>query len=127
MAPATSFCSGFDRGVSALAIQPDGKIIASGYVWANGYEHHGYIVRLNEDGSADPSFGGVAGEVGLIGFRSAASEGAPRAGGWEDSRGRILCRFLEDLAAIRLAVCLNADGSRDTDFSTSLGEWRGRY
>ena len=44
----------------AVAIQPDGKIIAAGSAYASGDDGTGArmaVVRLNQDGSPDPSFG----------------------------------------------------------------------
>lgn len=44
--------------INAIAIQPDGKIIAGGEIGDFGADHnHALIVRLNPDGSLDPSFG----------------------------------------------------------------------
>ena len=53
-----TFTPDLERGVSAIAMQPDGKIVVAGYDWNEFYRHHGYIDRLNADGSDDPTFAG---------------------------------------------------------------------
>jgi uncharacterized delta-60 repeat protein len=48
--------SGVNGGVSAIAVQPDGKVIIGGdFATVKGLVRHG-IARLNADGSGDPSF-----------------------------------------------------------------------
>ncbi len=49
--------TGFDQEVDSLAIQPDGKIICGGqFTTYNGSAVSGSLVRLNLDGTIDPSF-----------------------------------------------------------------------
>ena len=52
----------FDR-VSAIAVQADGKIIVSGTFNIYGDIFPGHILRINADGSADPSFNAEIGEL----------------------------------------------------------------
>jgi uncharacterized delta-60 repeat protein len=55
--------TGFNLTVSALAIQPDGKILVGGN--ANNYNGttFGNIIRLNSDGTIDPTFNITGGKV----------------------------------------------------------------
>lgn len=85
-------------GVSAVALQPDGKIVAGG---------GDYIARLNADGSFDSSF---------------ASSGVQRIGGYATALalqpdGKIVAAGQDDSAAF-LVVRLNGGGSPDTTFGT---------
>ncbi len=46
----------YDTG-SAVALQPDGKIVVAGVVSSGGNDSHGLVVRFNVDGSPDLGFG----------------------------------------------------------------------
>ncbi len=48
---------GFEDVARALAIQPDGKIIAGGWAEENGGLHHSALARYHSDGSLDNFFG----------------------------------------------------------------------
>ena len=48
---------GRDEIAYALALQPDGKLVAAGYAW-DGNDHYFALVRYNPDGSLDVSFNG---------------------------------------------------------------------
>lgn len=51
-----NICKGFDRAVHKIFVQPDGKIIATGYFFSyNGFTGD-RIIRLNADGSVDETF-----------------------------------------------------------------------
>jgi uncharacterized delta-60 repeat protein len=54
----TSFHTGLgsDSGVSGLALQPDGKIVVSGYFASYDGNATGCLIRLNADGTLDSSF-----------------------------------------------------------------------
>lgn len=59
---------GNDEKVHALAVQPDGKIIAAGYTREQIDFTYGFaLVRYNTDGSLDTSFG-TGGRVSISGF-----------------------------------------------------------
>jgi uncharacterized delta-60 repeat protein len=47
-----------DDGISALALQPDGKLVAAGYTWNASYADFA-LARYNPDGSLDTSFNGT--------------------------------------------------------------------
>ncbi len=49
--------SNYGDGLYSVKIQPDGKIVASGYYFTNGTNSDFLIVRLNSDGTLDGSFG----------------------------------------------------------------------
>jgi uncharacterized delta-60 repeat protein len=74
--------SGFSASVSALALQPDGKIIAGGdFVTYNGITVN-KIVRLNIDGSVDASFvSGLGFNTGVVEVIKLNSVGAIMVGG----------------------------------------------
>ena len=51
--------AGFDRGVAALALQPDGRVLAGGmFATYNGLDCPDGLARLNADGSLDTRFNG---------------------------------------------------------------------
>ena len=52
----TDFGSGIDVAW-AVAVQPDGKIVAAGYAFATGHPYLIALARYNADGSLDTSFG----------------------------------------------------------------------
>jgi uncharacterized delta-60 repeat protein len=45
-----------DDGANALALQPDGRLVAAGYGW-NGSKYVFALARYNPDGTLDPTFG----------------------------------------------------------------------
>ncbi|MBI5344265.1 MAG: hypothetical protein HZB83_02850, partial [Deltaproteobacteria bacterium] len=51
----TAIGTGNDFG-RAVAIQPDGKIVAAGYSW-NGADYDFSLARYNTDGTLDAAFG----------------------------------------------------------------------
>lgn len=51
-----NICKGFDRAVHKIFVQPDGKIIATGYFFSYNGITRDRIIRLNTDGSVDESF-----------------------------------------------------------------------
>jgi uncharacterized delta-60 repeat protein len=53
---ATDFFKSSDAA-QAVALQPDGKIIAAGYVYGSGNDYDFGLARYNSDGSLDTSFG----------------------------------------------------------------------
>jgi len=65
----TAFASG-DSSAQAVAIQPDGKIVAVGYVEFPNIEHRGFdfaLARYNTDGTLDPTFNSTGQVVTDIG------------------------------------------------------------
>lgn len=54
----TSLVGSFDAAVYALALQPDGKIVAAGIDYLTQHESDFVAARYNADGSPDSTFGG---------------------------------------------------------------------
>src|SRR5262245_31560230 len=112
----TTFGGEFDQA-SALAIQPDGKIVAAGFSTANGSSDFA-LARYNTNGSLDPSFGS-GGKV-LTDFSSQSEDaafalaiqpdGKILVAGYSDANGSD-----RDFALVRYT----SDGRVDTTFGTS--------
>jgi uncharacterized delta-60 repeat protein len=116
----------------ALAIQSDGKIVVAGTGHVIDHRRppwYGVVVRYNQDGSVDTTFG-VRGKVTTdalgssdIGALAIQSNGKIIAGGGSQSSGSSL-----DFGLVRY----NGDGSMDTTFgaagsvTTPFGPWRDR-
>jgi uncharacterized delta-60 repeat protein len=105
-----------DDEASAIALQPDGEIVAAGYS-DNGLHKVFALVRYDRDGSLDPSFGSggtVTTKIGPGGARitgvALQPDGKIVAAGWDDdltSHGTfMLARY-------------NPDGSLDPGFGTA--------
>ncbi|MBI5775036.1 MAG: immunoglobulin domain-containing protein [Verrucomicrobia bacterium] len=54
--PTFAFGTGFNQAVNAMATQPDGKLLVSGYFTSYNGTTVPYFVRLNTDGTLDGSF-----------------------------------------------------------------------
>jgi uncharacterized delta-60 repeat protein len=115
--PDSSFVSnmgvGGNSGVSAIAIQPDGKILVGGSFFTWNGTTVGRIVRLNSDGTVDTDFStqvgtGAPAQVLAITLQP---DGKILVGGFFTSW---------DGVTVGKLVRLNSDGSRDTDFSTQV-------
>ncbi len=100
----------------AVIVQPDGKIVAAGYVHLPGYDHKFALVRYEADGTLDTEFGdnGVAGiDIELGGCFSALAvqaDGKLLAAGY--TTRSITPVWNDDFVLVRY----NTDGSLDTDF-----------
>ena len=75
----TSFDPGFPHWVYAIAVQPDGKIIAVGE--NSPLDTKGYMTRLNNDGSVDGTFAGGIVESGEVSSVALQSDGKILVGG----------------------------------------------
>lgn len=103
--------------VRAMALSPDGKVLAAGEVMWNGVNDDFAIVRYNSDGSLDTTFNGTGIVVTPI------LEGNDRATGLSiQSDGKIVAcgtsslpDFTQDIALVRY----NVDGSLDTTFGSN--------
>ena len=110
----TSFVvgTGFDNGVYALDIQPDGKIVAVGiFISYNGTSIR-RIARLNTDGSLDTSFVVGTGLNDAVFSVAIQSDGKIVVGGQFTSYNGTTQNCITQL---------NSDGSRDTTFSIGTG------
>lgn len=106
------------NGVRAVAVQPaDGKLLAGGeFKTYNGIQHK-HIVRLNPDGSLDPTFrtnpdttGGFNDNVITLVIQP--TDGKVLVGGFFTKYNGTECKRV---------IRLNSDGSIDPTFQTSIG------
>ena len=106
--------SGFNNGnyVKTMAIQPDGKILVSGYFTSfNGTPVNG-IVRLNPDGTLDGTFNVGSGPNNEIENITTQPDGKILIGGRFTIFNGSVCGYI---------TRLNADGSIDATFNTGSG------
>ncbi|MFD1601432.1 T9SS sorting signal type C domain-containing protein [Flavobacterium artemisiae] len=106
--------TGFNDDVNAVSIQPNGKILAGGnYTTFNGFQAN-RIIRLNEDGTPDPSF------VSGSGFTKEGIQVIKT-----DSFGNIMAggsfTGFYNGNDVNRVVFLNEDGSLKTDFDLGSG------
>jgi uncharacterized delta-60 repeat protein len=106
---------GASSEITALAIQPDGKIILGGsFLKFNGEIVNG-IVRLGSDGAIDKNFTTNigTGPLGIVSTIAIQTNGKILiAGNFETFNG----------ATVNSIVRLNPDGTRDADFTTNIGD-----
>lgn len=88
--------------LAAVAVQPDGKIVAAGYTWS-GWSYDFALARLTPGGAPDPAFG-----VG--GIVSTDFSGLPNAG---ESDDRAFAMVIDPAGRIVLAGWSNARGVLD--------------
>src|SRR6185369_13980989 len=113
----TSFAvaSGANQTVRAITVQPDGKVIASGFMTAFGGFPANGIIRLNTNGSVDQTFS-VAGLDAVVIAHALQPDGKVIVGG----------SFTQIAGAPHQAMArVNADGSNDPTFVSSVpvGPW----
>ena len=108
----TTAISGLQDRPAALAIQPDGKIVVSGYGVAGGDDVA--VVRYNTDGSVDPTFSG-----GIVTTDVAVTDRANDVKIQSD--GKIVVGGTTTIAGDRafLVIRYNSDGSPDNSFGAS--------
>src|SRR4026207_323440 len=85
-----------------IALQPDGKILATGHIYDNGHFRI-FVVRYNPDGSFDPSFPNVVTAI------NTASEYA-RAIAVQDDGKIVVAGHLDGTNSAFLVMRLTADG-----------------
>lgn len=104
--------SGANYEVVALAPQPDGRILVGGLFGGFGGSAENFLVRLNEDGSMDGSFGLGAGPNGFVSTIVVMPDEKILVGGdfeaYDGQQHQNIAR-------------LHADGSVDNDFSGAAG------
>jgi uncharacterized delta-60 repeat protein len=110
LARAQSPIDGFDPGangtVTALAVQPDGKILVGGIFTTLGGAPRDRLGRLNADGSIDTSFNPGANDA--VNTLVVQPDGKILVGGWFTTLGGGAQNYIGRL---------NADGSPDTSFN----------
>ncbi len=104
--------TGASADVSAIALQPDGKIIIGGTFTTYNGTTRNRIARLNADGSLDVTFDPGSGANNLVGAITLQSDGKIIIGGtFTTYNGTTINRIAR----------LNADGSLDADFNPGTG------
>src|SRR2546426_10174627 len=63
-----SFKPGFDNEIFSILVQPDGKLLVSGFFTKVGSASRRGIARLNADGSVDTNFNPGTGAVNTTGL-----------------------------------------------------------
>jgi len=103
----------FRTEVFALAVQPDGKVLVGGrFSTVNGSSSPS-LVRLNVDGSVDPSFHSPFDDNGLTVYALAVqADGKVLVGG--------NIQLIDGSNIYDSLVRLNTDGSRDTEFQADV-------
>lgn len=94
--------------IKGASVQNDGKIVLAGYTWSSSFSGDFIVVRLNEDGSFDNSFG----ENGLVVVDSGMSEVSSSMEIQADGKILVAGDQNDKFAVARF----NTDGSMDTDF-----------
>jgi uncharacterized delta-60 repeat protein len=99
----------------AVAIQADGKIVATGGFAGQGLQGNVALARYNSDGSPDTSFNGT-GKTSLIVGNGDAGDGLTLQG-----NGKIIVTGSKGVpgGSPMLTIRYNADGSLDTGFGTN--------
>jgi uncharacterized delta-60 repeat protein len=110
----TNTGTGANNDVYTVAVQPDGKIVLSGNFTAFNGTSINRIVRLNADGTADASFNANLGSglTFLAPVITVQEDGKILLGGSFSTFNGTVVNGL---------VRLNADGTRDTAFTTNVG------
>ena len=104
--PSNVFDVGASSYVYALAVQPDGKILAGGAFIRLGGETRSRLGRINADGTLDASFNPAA--VGTVNCIAVQPDGKILVGGAFTSLGKQTRRYLGRI---------NADGTLDASFN----------
>jgi uncharacterized delta-60 repeat protein len=111
--------TGFSQAVNALAVQPDGKVLAGGRFVHNDDSFARLIVRFNSDGSRDTSFNsprasGINAPLGTLPRAIALAR---------QSDGKVVIGgdFKIDGESRNGIARLNSDGSLDTSFNPGTG------
>ncbi|MFT3909303.1 MAG: T9SS type A sorting domain-containing protein [Ferruginibacter sp.] len=102
--PTFNIGSGFNEVVKSIAIQPDGKIVVGGYFTQYNGQSFRTIVRLNPNGSVDPTFTPASTYWAYVNAIFIQTDGRIFVGGSVEGA----------------ANCLNADGSKNTTFTSRL-------
>ncbi|MGL4229722.1 MAG: delta-60 repeat domain-containing protein [Casimicrobium sp.] len=112
---------------TALAIQPDGKLVIAGYCY-NGTGSYFCVARLNPDGALDTSFGGPTGSVllsiGLV--LPTGPEAYALAIAIQPDGKLVLAGYCRGSGRYDLCVArLNADGAPDASFNGASSSGNG--
>jgi len=104
--------TGFNSGANSITVQPDGKILVGGEFTTYKGVTENRIIRLNTDGSKDTTFTTGTGFNSLVRSIALQSNGKIVIGGDFTTYQGITENNI---------IRLNADGSKDTTFTTGTG------
>lgn len=107
--------TGMDGEVSAISIQPDGKIVVGGYFSDYNGTPRNRIARLNPNGSLDTTFNPGAGVSDWIRVIAIQPDGKIVIGGYFTKYNGV---------AVNNVARLNVDGTLDTSFGSSISAER---
>lgn len=83
-----TFATGLNATVSNVEVQGDGKVLIGGNFTFNSGTQYNHILRLNADGSVDPTFnigsGAASGTTGWVRSMALQGDGKVLIGGWFD-------------------------------------------
>ncbi len=115
----TTFKPGFDNEVFSILVQPDGKLLVSGFFTKVGNASRRGIARLNADGSVDSTFDPGTGAVNTTGLPHTVEAQALQS----DGRVVIGGRFNQFNGVAHNAIArLNASGALDSAFNPIVDE-----
>ncbi len=105
---------GIDDGIAAIAIQPNGKIVAAGYAF-DGVNYRFAVLRYNAEGSLDSAFGtgGITTTV-ILSNESYATSLSIQSNGKIVAGGAVYNGTNYDFSVVRY----NVDGTLDSSFDT---------
>jgi uncharacterized delta-60 repeat protein len=115
----STFKPGFDNEVFTMRIQPDGKVLASGFFTKVGNAGRRGIARLNADGSVDMTFNPGTGTSTTNGLPHTCDTCALQTDGRVILGGRF--QKVNDVTRSYLAR-LNSNGSLDTNFAPVIDD-----
>src|SRR5437870_2283384 len=108
----TTFTAGFDGDVFSIQVQPDARLLVTGFFSKAGSASRRGVVRLNANGSLDTSFNPGAGPNKGVSVIALQSDGRILIGG--------TFATFNGISRARVAR-LNADGSLDSTFDPGAG------
>src|SRR5438046_7034049 len=116
----TTFTPGFDGDVFTSWVQPDGKLLVSGFFTKVSNANRSGIARLNSDGNLDPSF-----DPGTGAFNTNLNQHATVAAVALQSDGKVIAGgYFNRFSGVARngVVRLNSNGSLDAAFNPVLDD-----
>lgn len=110
--------AGFTVNTNAIAVQPDGKILVGGNFTTYNELTANRLIRLNTDGTVDPTFVTGSGLLGAVNVIHLLADGSILVGGQSFTS--------YNGAAISSLIKLTSTGLLDTTFSANVGTLNGQ-